>query len=115
MPERVTIAVYAEPNRAQFARMLLEREGTEYFLAEEHLSSLRWNIGGTRLQVGAGDAETAVRLLRADRALTSEENVWEDMTLKSCPQCGGTHVVYRKVYAIRPGPLSAVLEQALPL
>ena len=100
MPELVTIAVYAEPLRAQFARMLLEREGIEHFLAEEHLSNLRRNIDGTRLQVGAGDAETAVRLLRAEGALKSKENAWENVKLEPFPQCGGTNVTYRTAYAI---------------
>lgn len=101
MPEQITIAVYSEVQRAQFARLLLEREGIPCFLADEYLTSLRRYsfTGGVRLQVAAKDAETAAQLLRTEGFLRAGEGT-DDAKPSACPRCGGANVVYRNAYAV---------------
>ena len=101
MPELVTIAVYSEVQRSQFARMLLERESIPCFLADEHLANLgRYAFaGGVRLQVAAEHAGMAVKLLRAEGFLRAAEGA-DDAKPGFCPRCGGVNIFYRTAYAV---------------
>ena len=70
MPELVTIAVYVDPIRAQFARMLLEREDIPCFLLGEHLTNQGRAAyapeGGVSVQVAVENV-VALRALEHER------------------------------------------------
>lgn len=105
MPELVTIAVYVDPIRAQFARMLLEREDIPCFLLGEHLTNQGRAAyapeGGVSVQVAVENAATAMRFLQAEGAVKADEAAWEGAKqLAPCPQCGSANVVCRTAYAI---------------
>ncbi len=64
-----TVASYHDPVQAQIARGLLQAEGIEAQLGDEHLALANWEwrlaIGGTRLRVAQEDAARACEILRA--------------------------------------------------
>ena len=67
--EPVTVATFTGMDEAAVARGMLEQEGIETFLANEHLVTLAWTLsqatGGVRLSVAAKDAEHARKILAA--------------------------------------------------
>lgn len=100
MSELITIAVFDEDLKAQFARMLLEREGIPCFLADENLMAMRRSYalgaGGVRLQVRMDDAEVAFKLLESDPNFASAlEPIQAARPKVACPRCAGTTVAYR--------------------
>ncbi|MGJ4730532.1 putative signal transducing protein [Luteimonas sp. SDU101] len=64
-----TVASYLDPIQAQIARGLLQSEGIEAQLGDEHLALANWEwrlaIGGTRLRVAEADAARARAILQA--------------------------------------------------
>lgn len=64
-----TVASYLDPIQAQIARGLLEAEGIQAHVGDEHLALANWEwrlaIGGTRLRVAEDDATRARAILRA--------------------------------------------------
>lgn len=64
-----TVASYLDPIEAQIARGLLQSEGIDAHVGDEHLSVANWEwrlaIGGTRVRVADADAERARAILRA--------------------------------------------------
>lgn len=62
--ELVTIREFGDMSEALLAQGYLYSEGIESFLADANIARLDWPlIRGTRLQVDAYDAETAISLL----------------------------------------------------
>jgi hypothetical protein len=63
----VVVAAFTGMDEAVVARGMLEQEGIETFLANEHLVTLAWTLsqatGGVRLAVGSQDAERARKIL----------------------------------------------------
>lgn len=64
-----TIASYTDPLEAQIARGLLQAEGIDARLDDEHAALANWEwrlaIGGSKLRVPVAQAESAQRVLRA--------------------------------------------------
>ena len=86
-----TIANYPDLVSAQLAQSLLEAEGIESSIPDEHLAGVDWRMStalhGIRLQVGPDDAEEATALLNDGQAVDRSEIVppeREDL----CPSCG---------------------------
>lgn len=67
----ISIASYSTPIEAHLARILLEDEGIEAIIADEHLGDTAGGyiqaIGGIRLQVRASEAEAARAILDVHR------------------------------------------------
>ena len=67
-----TVASYIDPIEAQIARGLLQSEGLEVHVGDEHLAVANWEwrlaIGGTRLRVPTAQASRAREILRAMEA-----------------------------------------------
>jgi hypothetical protein len=94
----VTIATYRFPAEAEAARMFLEADGIQAFLADNETVAMDWllgnAIGHVKLQVADGDASRAATILRdlAERKQLREEIDWhldedEDAPL-NCLSCG---------------------------
>jgi hypothetical protein len=63
-PELVTIRQFGDMTEALLAKGCLESAGIECFLTDLNVTRLEWPLSrGMRLQVNAGDAETAIALL----------------------------------------------------
>lgn len=64
-----TVATYADPLEAQIARGLLQAEGIDAHLGDEHAALANWEwrlaIGGTKLRVPEAQAERARAVLQA--------------------------------------------------
>ena len=96
MEELVTVATFEFPAEAESVRLLLERNGIDVFLQNDHISgTLMINAaGGVKLQVPDSQAKAArvmvdeyrqnVRLRRTPRANEGEEVVFP------CDECGMT-------------------------
>jgi len=69
----VTIREFGEMSEALLAQGCLDSAGIESFLADANIARLEWRVvRGVRLQVDAGDAETALDLL--DKAALEQPN-----------------------------------------
>jgi len=68
----VTVATFANPVQADFARAILEMDGIECRLIDETFSNVApfysFAIGGVKLQVRESDAPRAVAALRRKEA-----------------------------------------------
>jgi len=71
--ELVTIRQFGDMSEALLAKGCLESAGIECFLADANMARLDWPVIGTRLQVSADDAETAVAML--EQSGTGDLNV----------------------------------------
>lgn len=64
-----TVATYADPLEAQIARGLLQAEGIDAHLGDEHAALANWEwrlaIGGAKLRVPRAQAEAARAVLQA--------------------------------------------------
>ena len=103
MPMLVTIAEIDDELKAHFVRSMLENEGIRCFLINEYLTKLGRNyepVGGVRLQVPQGDAESALRLLASEGERLGVRIPAEVKKPEFCPRCGGREVEYRKLYAL---------------
>jgi hypothetical protein len=65
----IIVARYPDPLEAQIARGLLQAEGIDAYLGDEHAALANWEwrlaIGGAKLHVPAAQAERAREVLRA--------------------------------------------------
>ena len=59
----VTIRQFANGSEALLAKGCLESAGIECFLADANMARIEWPVIGTRLQVSADDAATAIAML----------------------------------------------------
>lgn len=93
----VQVATFREPHTAHAARALLESDGIEARLGDEHLIGNNWLysqvIGGVKLLVAPGDAEAARSVLESaappgheSAEAAREADELDDDT--RCPQCG---------------------------
>jgi len=93
----VTIASFNSLGEAYVARSILTAEGIDCYLADEHIVGLNWfysiAVGGVKLRVRAGDAKTALLLIRS-KPVSPE--AFEDVAGKfeeiMCPKCHSTDV-----------------------
>ena len=92
----VTVATFWDPPAAHIARLKLDSEGIECFLADENIVATNWltanAVGGVKLQVRVADARQAAGVLRrarvaaASAARDGEEPLFDGQVL--CPRCG---------------------------
>ena len=93
----IVIATYSDATKAYIARGLLESEGIDASLRDEHLITANWMlsnaVGGVRLAVPQTQLERARRVLlqaaRGELALDSEDQLL-------CPACGSSDVTEAK-------------------
>ncbi|MCR6664242.1 MAG: DUF2007 domain-containing protein [Luteimonas sp.] len=68
----IIVASYTDPLEAQIARGLLQAEGIDAHLGDEHAALANWEwrlaIGGAKLRVPAGQVEQARAILQAIEA-----------------------------------------------
>jgi hypothetical protein len=90
-----TVLTFRDVLDAQAAAALLEAEGIECVLANEHLVGVAWTystaVGGVQLQVAPDRAEEALALLETDESASLAEFESEFPAAKDtdvCPQCG---------------------------
>ncbi|NLW96241.1 MAG: DUF2007 domain-containing protein [Xanthomonadaceae bacterium] len=83
----IVVASYTDPVQAQIARGLLQAEGIEAHLGDEHLALANWEwrlaIGGAKLRVAAADAPRARKILQA---LDAGEYAIDDEARPADPQ-----------------------------
>ena len=92
-------------NEAEFARIKLEANGIECFLAGRNFVSTYWLLSGAdhgvRLQVRESDAERASRILgadaRTDTGHTHATDVQPEPINPPCPRCGSQNVQYEQL------------------
>ena len=90
----VVVATYPDAIQANIAKGLLESEGIDVVLRDEHLVTANWMLsnalGGVRLMVPISSADDANRLLqqasRGELALDDEESAL------LCPECGSGRI-----------------------
>lgn len=91
-------------SEAELARIKLEANGIQCFLAGKNFISMYWLLsdaeGGIKLQVRESDAEKALEILGTDTHIAFNES--EDPDTKpepinpSCPKCGSNDVEYER-------------------
>ena len=116
-PDLVTIARFRDLPEAMFARGLLQSEGIESFLADEHAVRLDWfwsnAIGRMRLVVRQPDAEAAQQILSqpiADNFELGEGQ--QSFQQPKCPKCGSTDIQFE---GVDRGVALTALAVALPV
>lgn len=98
----ITIAGFDEPLQAELAKMKLNTEGIDCFLAGENFVGTYWLLanaeGGVKLQVRQTDAEKALRIIErsqttkdVEREIPAEESI-----NPACPKCNSEDVEYEK-------------------
>ena len=97
MPNKLTTATtYQTPAEAHLAKSLLESEGIQAFIADEHLISMNmWYslaAGGVKLQVLEEELEIAQEILGASAEIKQAESTPGDWG--SCPQCGSEKISF---------------------
>ncbi len=109
----VPIRFYDDPLEAHMARCLLENEGIEAFVHDEHIIGLNrmfsYALGGIKLKVPEGSKEDALRILEVTehRPFLDEEE-----RPIHCPQCGSEALTNG---VSRPRTTSGVFHWALAL
>ena len=98
-------------HEADLAKALLESEGIDSWLLDEHQIRHRWHLGaalgGVKLAVAPEDGPRAVELLAEDRSASLadiEEQALPMHPTEACPRCGGVpndEVTTQKL----PGPI----------
>lgn len=93
-----TIATFSTPTEAHVARLLLEANDIDCFIADEHTVSTAWHYslatGGMKLQVDASDVSRAVERL-ASRSADLDNDVDPSADIHNsgrCARCGSTHI-----------------------
>jgi hypothetical protein len=93
----VTVARFVDPPSAHLARGLLEANGIDAFVFNEHYVGMDWlhsqAIGGVELRVAAEDAEQARALI--ENPPSAPETIFaadEDRREGDCPRCGAAEV-----------------------
>jgi len=100
MPYRnyVTVARYSFPYEASIARAMLEAEGIDARIADEHTINMQWlysdALGGIRLQVPAHYVDWATELLGEDFSEQVEQEAGSSTESHlRCPECGSDDLV----------------------
>jgi tetratricopeptide (TPR) repeat protein len=92
----VTVAAFSYPIQAYLARTMLEWEGIQAFVADEHVVTANWLysnlVGGVKLQVEESDRAAAVEILEQEAA--SKEEGEADASEPHCPQCNSSDVSF---------------------
>ena len=89
-------------SEAELARIKLETNGIQCFLAGKNFISMYWLLSGAdrgiKLQVRESDADRALEILGADTQIDSDETEDKDMKPEpinpSCPNCGSNNIEY---------------------
>src|SRR2546423_14300638 len=92
----VRVGTFWQPTEAHMARLKLESEGIDCFLADEHIVTTYWlyanAVGGIKLHAREADAPRAVELLRgrspACAAVAEADGQPLFDGLDRCPRCG---------------------------
>ena len=93
----------ADPaSEAELARIKLEANGIQCFLAGKNFISMYWLLSGAdrgiKLQVKESDAEKALEILGTDTHIGFDETEDGDMKPEpinpSCPKCGSNSIEY---------------------
>jgi len=109
----VPIRFYDDPLEAHMARCLLENEGIEAFVHDEHIIGLNrmfsYALGGIKLKVPEGSKSDAIRILTE-----SEHRPFldEDELPIRCPKCGSQALTNG---VSRPRTTSGILHWAVAL
>ena len=98
-----TVANFPDLASAQLAKSLLESEGIEALIPDEHLAGIDWRLGtaiqGVRVQVDDEDAEEARGLLEGDDVAVDEEMLESADAIPAadlCPRCGSSETASPK-------------------
>jgi DNA-directed RNA polymerase subunit M/transcription elongation factor TFIIS len=88
-------------SQAEIARMRLEDEGIDCFLAGKNFVSMYWLYSaadrGIKLQVRQYDAQKAIEIIRTLEKQWAEEKTPEpDTDIPTCPKCGSENFEYEK-------------------
>ena len=79
----LTVATFETSIEAGFAKSLLESDGVQVFLVDEHTTAMNWGcnlaLGGIKLKVFKEDAEKASKIMKeiSDSRKRNEENEHE--------------------------------------
>ncbi|MCB0759181.1 MAG: DUF2007 domain-containing protein [Flavobacteriales bacterium] len=109
----VPIRFYDDPMEAHLARCLLENEGIEAFVHDEHIIGLNrmfsYALGGIKLKVPEGSKAEAIRILNVteQRPFLDEEE-----QPICCPKCGSEELTNG---VSRPRTTSGILHWAVAL
>ena len=109
----VSIRFYDDPLEAHMARCLLENEGIEAFVHDEHIIGLNrmfsYALGGIKLKVPEGSKADALRILEVTehRPYLDEE----EQPIR-CPKCGSEELTNG---VSRPRTTSGIFHWALAL
>ncbi|WP_299587071.1 DUF2007 domain-containing protein [uncultured Microbulbifer sp.] len=91
----VTIARFSFPYEAQIAKVRLESEGIEAFIADEHTINMQWlysdAMGGVRLQVTETDVDEARDILNQDRSALVDQALG-GREKRKCERCSSTNL-----------------------
>jgi hypothetical protein len=113
----VTVRRYRDLSEAIVARSLLESAGIAAWIRDENVARMEWQysnlLGGIRLQVEAGDAETAVELLDQPIPDVIPFDNKEEFVQPRCPRCGSIDISFEG--ADRSAALASVTFLSLPL
>ncbi|MBW8000885.1 MAG: DUF2007 domain-containing protein [Planctomycetes bacterium] len=91
-------------SQAELARIKLEANGIQCFLAGKNFASMHWLFAsanrGIKLQVRESDADKALEILETDTHIDLNETEDKDMKPEainpSCPNCGSNNIEYEK-------------------
>jgi hypothetical protein len=91
-PKLVNVGSYITVNDAEFARMLLEGEGIEVFLADATIVAMDWLLGNAvgwiKVQVASENEARARALLEAWQKEVRERPPATDSEATNCLECG---------------------------
>jgi DNA-directed RNA polymerase subunit RPC12/RpoP len=99
----ITIATFGEPLEANLAKIRLQSEGIDCFLAGEHFVATHWLLSnadrGIKLQVKESDAKRALEIFetgqKPNREVTPQDWPSESTDLR-CPKCSSEDIEYEK-------------------
>jgi hypothetical protein len=114
----VIVRTFSSPWEAQLARTLLESEGIEALIADEHVARVYGGmghvVGGIKVQVWEPDAERAVEVLSREEPLSELYLVTdEDAARPRCPGCNSDRISFERWS--RLGFVSSWLLLGIPL
>lgn len=97
----ITIANFDEPLLAKLAKIKLDTEGIDCFLAGENFVSTYWLLanaeGGVKLQVRQADAEKALDIIEHNQPVeAAEDDLPEDPADLRCPKCNSKDIEYEQ-------------------
>ena len=97
----ITIARFNEPLQAELAKIKLNAEGINCFLAGENFVGTYWLLanaeGGVKLQVKETDAEKALEIIEHNQPTeAAEDNLPEETADLRCPKCNSEDVEYEQ-------------------